>query len=214
MNNKSHSGFTLLELLVALSIFSLIGLGAFHITTQLTHYQQRSNQHMQEFQALSTMLNLMERDLWQAVVRPVRDEFGDSLLAFDGDEERLQFTHSAQRHYPIASHPIYQVRADLQRTEYRLELNYQNGDYHRVWTRNQWDMLDRTQHSEPQETLKIAVEHAAIRYLSQDHKWSTYWPASISQRQRELVHALPLAIELELETEKFGSITRLIEVSQ
>lgn len=214
MNSSLQSGFTLLELLVALSIFSLIGLGAFHLSTQLTHYQQRSADQMQQFQALSTMLNLMEQDLWQALDRPVRDEFGDQLKAFHGDTESLQFTHAAHRHYPMASLTLYKVGAELQRTEYRLESDYQYGSNLRVWTRNQWDVLDRVQHSEPQETLKIAVQHVTISYLSHDYQWLTHWPYSGSTQHKGYRQPLPQAIELQLITENFGTITRLIEVAR
>ena len=214
MTNSKYLGFTLLELLVALSIFAIISLGAFKLITQIISYHQRSEERMNYFQSLSIMLNLIEKDLLQAIDRPIRDEFGDRLPALIGDSEKVELTHGGWVGRPLALQPDYQAQAELKRTLYSLELNYQDGRYMSLWARQQWDVLDRVQHSRSVQTLAIPVNQATIRYLSHERHWSTEWPSNSGVNPHTQQRALPLAIELALVTEKFGSITRLFEVSR
>ena len=69
-----QKGFTLIEVLIALGIFSLISVGAFQLISTSVNYQQRSEERVSDFKSVNKMLNLMERDLLQAVDRHVRDD--------------------------------------------------------------------------------------------------------------------------------------------
>lgn len=212
MNNKKQSAFTLLELLVALAIFAIISVGAFQLITQVTNYQQRSEQRMQAFNAVSAVLNIMERELLQAIDRPIRDEFGDALPALVGDSQSVELTSGARISSPVALRADHGAQADLQRSLYRLKLKYQEGTYISIWTRQQWDVLDRVQQSQPVQTLAIPLDQVNLRYLSHSRHWLTEWPDSSGHAKEQ--QPLPLAIELQLVTGQFGTITRLFEVSQ
>jgi type II secretion system protein J len=74
-------------------------------------------------------------------------------------------------------------------------------------------VLDATQSNEPlrRELIK-QVKRFELRYLDTGHQWLTQWPppalqAPASERER------PLAVEVTLELEDWGIITRLFEIA-
>ena len=208
-------GFTLLEVLIALSIFALISVGSFQLISASVNYQQRSEERMAGFKSVSKMLSLMESDLLQSLERPVRDDYGDSLAAFSGDSASIEFTHGGWSNRPVGievgGRPAH---ATLQRTVYRFEFsNDEQGGYQNLWSRQRWDVLDRVQSSRSQISLRILVERVSVRYLSHGKIWSNHWPVTIDASQ-EGYRALPLAVEVELSLAKFGEVRRLFEVSR
>lgn len=206
---KNQGGFTLLEVLTALSIFALISIGSFQLTTTTIKTVQSSEQYMQQFIDLSNMLNTMELALLQSLHRPVRDEFGDHLPAFTGDSERIEFTHGGWNNRPkeIVQKSTIQIHSTLQRRACATALKVtEAGVYQRYWSCQHWTVLDRVQHSQPIPDLSVPVTQVEIRYLSHSRTWHNRWPKNNDSK------SLPLAVEINITSDRFGNIHRLFQL--
>jgi len=76
---QRNTGFTLLELLVSLSIFALIGVMAYGGLQSVMIQQSRTEEASQRLADLQKAYRIMRRDLEQIVVRKIRNEFGDTV---------------------------------------------------------------------------------------------------------------------------------------
>lgn len=224
--NKA-TGFTLLEVLVSLAIFAAISAGAFRILQSSIGAHQQSEYQMQQFDALTRILDMMEHDLLQAIDRPIRDSDGDSLAAFVGDSESMQFTHGGWNNRPAEMDSSEPAHATLQRCEYRQSLRQavrrshwerpgyrgqtpNQGTYINMVSRQQWNVLDRVVTSTANTTVEIPVHSINFHYLSHNRVWHSRWPATLSNKRH--TQSLPLAIKVEMQTARFGLITRLFYV--
>ncbi|SEC91624.1 type II secretion system protein GspJ [Pseudomonas kilonensis] len=101
---NKQSGFTLLELVIAIGIFALLGLASWRLFDGVVRTQQGTGQHERDIRALQRAVGVIERDVWQAVA--------GSLVLAPG---RLQLQRSHWRN------PLDQPRSERQTVSYRLE---------------------------------------------------------------------------------------------
>lgn len=66
-----QSGFTLLELVIAIALFALLGLAGWRLFDAVVRTQQGAGQHEREIRALQRAVGVIERDAWQAVAGSV-----------------------------------------------------------------------------------------------------------------------------------------------
>ncbi|OVY92993.1 type II secretion system protein GspJ, partial [Pseudomonas aeruginosa] len=79
---RLQRGFTLLELLIAIAIFALLALATYRMFDSVMQTDQATRVQEQRMRELVRAMGALERDLTQAVERPVRDELGDNRGAF------------------------------------------------------------------------------------------------------------------------------------
>jgi len=192
-----HVGFTLLELLVALSVFSLVSVMAYSGLRTVLQSKQQTDLHAMRIHQLQSAVLMLERDLEQFVPRAVRDEYGDeqpALSTADSGTRQLAFTHAGW------SNPIATARSNLQRVAYGIE------DEQLV--RSSWSVLDRAQDSEPyQAVLLDKVREIKLRYMDNSRKWQTQWPPADLASGDSIPQ--PLAIEVTISLEDLGDIRRV-----
>ncbi len=186
-----------MELTVAMAIFATFSVVAYGSLRSVIDTKQGSDQLSSRMDELRVAVMLMERDLSQAVNRPVRDKLGDTESAFVADSTTgIRFTRGGW------SNPQGLPRSSLRRTGYRLE------DEQLI--RNSWRALDQAVSGEADDMpLLSEVENLTFRYLDDRDQWIENWPPA-EEEQKET--ALPNAVEIILGIKGMGEIRRLVQL--
>jgi general secretion pathway protein J len=200
---RGSLGFTLLELLVAIAIFAIMGSLAMSGYVELQRQSEYAEQRLERVREVQRAIQTIGQDLGQIEPRPIREPLGEALLpavlASDGAEYQLQFTRAGWSNTGGLQRPT------LQRVGYRLD---QDG----LW-RDHWSVLDRTLSVEPVRTRLLAgVRSVRIRFMTAQRNWVERWPANeglpgADNRLR------PAAVEVVIELEDWGEIRRVVEVA-
>ena len=131
---RRRSGFTLIEVLVAMAIFGAMSMLAYMLLGQTLEGADRLTERIDRLQAVQRSVRFLSNDLVQAAPRPVRLELGDSMgsavLTSLSSEFALELTHGGW------GNPAGLPRGTLQRSAYRLEDD--------ELVRYHWNVLDRT----------------------------------------------------------------------
>lgn len=198
------SGFTLLELLVAMVIFAIIGALAMGGLNAVLAQQAIARDQLDRLHRVQRAFRMMTTDFSQLNPRYVLDQLGTSeppVMAPCGVEHLICFTHDGWRN-PFAQFP----RGTLQRTQYRLEDDKLIREY--------WPVLDRTLINEPREEILLdEVESLELTYLDRasDGSWQTQWPPL-----QQLTGGEPVlqAVRIAVVLRDWGEIVRIAEVIQ
>lgn len=195
-----QSGFTLLELTVALAIFAVLSTLAYGGLRQVLEARRETERVADRLAALQGALRQIELDLEQAAPRPIRDERGapqGPLVASAISDLALELTSASWRN------PAGLPRSTLRRVGYRVK----NG----VLFRYAWAVLDRSPDSQPvAEVLLTNVHQLELRFLDPQREWQREWPPLAQGSGGS--QALPLAVEVTLELADWGVVQRLFRL--
>jgi general secretion pathway protein J len=201
------SGFTLLEVLVAVGIFALFSAMAYGSLLRILDTRDRLETERDYWRTLSLSLMQIEDDLAQARPRTIRGLDGLERPAFRGQpvdsralgEPSLEFTRGGQMVLGDGA------RSDMQRVGYQLREG--------TLSRLVWPALDQPLISEPRAApLLEHVEELRLRFYAPPGVWTDSWPASTQTGVPIPNNALPAAIELTLKIEGRGEIVRVFQV--
>jgi general secretion pathway protein J len=197
---RRSSGFTLIEVLVAMAIFGVMSMLAYMTLGQTLANAEMLTERIDRLQAVQRTVRFLSDDLLQAAPRPVRLELGDSMgsavLTSLSGEFALELTHGGW------GNPAGLPRGTLQRSAYRLEDD--------ELVRYHWNVLDRTFANEPVANILLDdVESLLFRYLAADGEWGEVWPPL----QQPSIRSRPRAVEIVLTLADEGEIRRLLEIS-
>jgi general secretion pathway protein J len=150
---------------------------------------------------LQKLYLIMQRDIEQIVLRPIRDEFGDEqppLLGVDN----FRLTRAGWRN------PAGRQRSNLQRVGYAYE--------EEQLVRYSWSVLDRAQDSVPLiQPLTEAIGELQIRYYGADNEWKEQWPDTQAVVDPAVEPALlPRMIEVTVVHKMYGPIVWLFQLPQ
>jgi general secretion pathway protein J len=119
----THKGFTLIEILVAMAIFSLIGLASTGVLTSVIESDKLSTERFEQLAKLQRAMLTIERDVLQAVARAIRvnGEANNTVIwgadgAFDSETQGLGLVRLGWQN------PQFMLpRSQLQAVSYRLQ---------------------------------------------------------------------------------------------
>ena len=147
------------------------------------------------FRDLVRAVAALDRDLREAVARPVLGNSGQVLPAFTGSASGLEFTRLG------FANPQAEPRSNLERVLYELDA--------KVFKRGNYPVLDRAPGTVPQLTaLRSDISDFRLRYLDAQNRWFDAWPPP----QTTDMTLLPHAVEWHLQTSDYGEIVRVVEL--
>lgn len=192
--SRTH-GFSLIELLVALTVFSIMSALAYGGLNSIAHTRAELARQEDAFRDLMRAVDVLGRDLREAAARPVRGNFGQPLPAFLGAADHLEFTRLG------FANPQAEPRSNLERVLYELDAG--------SLKRGRFLVLDRAPTTAPSVTdLKVKAEDFRLRYLDSSNRWLDAWPPP----QTTDITALPRAVQWRLRTPSDGEIAGTVEL--
>lgn len=188
------SGFTLVEVLVALAVFAVVGLMSAQLMSRTLANNEVLGDRSVRLAEVQRAMLILKRDLVQINGRSVRDLFGDPLPpVMIGADGMMEFSRAGWRN------PLNSPRAEIQRVAYRIH----EGHLHRAW----WSVLDRAQDSEPVvQRLLSDVDQVEFFALDTNGDEHGFWPNGLG-------NAHLAAIIMRLECEPFGIVERIWPVA-
>jgi general secretion pathway protein J len=198
---KRTRGFTLLEMIVVLLIFSVIAVMAYGGLNAVLNARGRVLESLERTAALQKAYVRLRNDLQQLRGRSARDGYGEPQGALavlpDG---AVEFTRSGWRN------PLGQPRSVLERVAYRLD------DDSRL-LRVSWRALDRAQDATPSEVVVLEqVEDVRWRFL-QGSEWQETWPAAGAAGAGAALDEVPRAVEIVLTLKDLGEVRLLFSAT-
>jgi len=207
-------GFTLIEVLIALAITAFVATIAYSSLSAVISGVESTRAAATATYELDRALMILSRDLRQFTARPIRDEFGQLEPAMQGGalaRHMLSFTRNGWHN------PNQHTRSNLQRVNYLVEEDA-------LW-RESYAVLDRVGDSRPQRVMLLdGVREMRVGFLASldtvesgndgkaldTRNWAENWIIDTSAPDADLPP--PVAIEIRLELEGWGELTRLYEL--
>ncbi len=203
MTSRSHKnvGFTLIEVVVALAVFGLVGITAFSGLNAILKWQTDLDIRSDQIKSIQLTLKYLERDISRAITRPIRDQYGDSQPAFSSDGETIMsFTYSGWRN------PTGLLRSNLQRVAYEIDLDENE------LIRHSWNRLDGAISEDAREAILLEdVEELKLEFLNLGNGWVDRWPALNAEPNSA---GLPRAVLVSMTVKPLGEISRIFTVPQ
>lgn len=193
---ERQSGFTLIEILVAIAIFSVIAVISFSTLDVYIDQRERLVTHYGKLQKLQRLFILLERDLQFVINRPVRGEGGD-------EEEAIMVGERGELIRVTVAQPDVQSPTGTSLWRIAWELD---GDQ---LIRRTWGVLDRTAATDPQDTIiDDGIESIDLQF----YRYET-GSSGADLGGAESTNELPDGVEVVLTLEDGQSYRRVFEVA-
>lgn len=194
---------------MAISIFAILGIGAYRLLSGEILAQTRLQAHSSELQHWQRGLRILQRDLLQVTARPIRTAYDDREAALLGSNNQITFTRGGW------SNPLGRPRSHLQRVRYRLgstsDVADARGNPSLALLRDYWQVLDQAQDTTPQtQVLLPEITTLELRYLDGEGEWQQEWPLPDYTGATGASEQLPAAVEIRLVSATQGEIVRLL----
>lgn len=188
-----HRGFTLLEVLIAIAIFSVISLTSFTLFDTVLKGDESSKLRTQRNNELQTAFLIIERDLTQIARRTVRlngEAPVENFLQIDNDNYFSDGEGLAFVRHGWSNPGLLLQRSDLQAIAYRLE--------DEKLARLHFNFVDAVNGEEPKTRILIND----VTSLEFDFYNGKKWDKKLSDKK------IPQAIGIEIEVKGYGLIRR------
>lgn len=196
-----HSGFTLIEVIIAMSIFAILAVLSYTGLQSVINSKTNTEGSLNRLQELQMAVHTLSTDMLQLSARQAHDSLGGNLLPLSTQDTDLlvDFTRSGW------SNPANLTRSTLQRVAYYID----EDNLIRVY----WPHIDRADdESRIERTLISNIDTLELRFLDEKQQWQTDWPVADALASAQPA-ALPLAVEITLKMNDWGEIKRLIRVA-
>jgi len=193
LNPLQSKGFTLLEVLIAIAIFSMISMSSFTIFNTVIKSDEKAKIRTERVNELQRGFLLIERDLLQIAKRSIRlngEEPLDDFLYTDSDAFSESESTLAFVRHGWTNPGLLLPRSSMQSVAYQLN--------EETFERLHFNFVDAVQGQEP----KVRKLITGIEQLNFEFFYDKKWQKNIINK------SLPQAIAIELITKDYGLIRR------
>ena len=194
MKPSSHRGFTLIEMIVAVSIslvMMAIGYTGLNHTIKTASQVSEANLRLSELQFGLAYFN---QDWIQVSPRKIRNQYGDEENNIVIENNSITFTRSGWANL------LQNQRSELQRVQYLL--------IDRNLVRRHWRSLDQGIAEAPLATVLVRnVEIFDVNFINPSETEIPDWPNEATQNVGN-----PIALKIRLELAGMGEIRRILEI--
>jgi len=191
---QKNKGFTLIEILIALMIFAIMGVLAARSLQSIIRVHNALKKDNRQTMELMMTMTLLRRDISEAINRPVLSNSGVSTPALSASGSQLIFTRTG------LLNPFNESRqSNMQRIGYVLK-----GDQ---LTRLSWDVLDAAKNTQPEsQVLLSGVESIKWQYIASNGEKSSVWPLpqDLPKIQQKPVDPLPVVVLMVMQLKGQG----------
>ena len=204
MSNNKSSGFTLIEVLVSISIFSILSALAYGALNQSLSTSDKLSEKIDRNQGIQRGIRIIEQDLMQLAKRPIRSEIGNTEINALTTNNVNGYAVEFSRHG--WANRLGSKRSTLQRVAYN-HIDNKLIRYH-------WNVLDKT-YSNQIDTNELFdnLDEVTFLFMKDNNEWIKEWPP-IEVIQDESRSILPNAIKITFIFNDLGEIYRLLEIKQ
>lgn len=201
MTSKRAAGFTLIEVMVAMAIGVVVIFLSYQSLHAAITSSEVTQENLAEIDDLSRAMHLLETDFRHAVNRNSQLFNVVTPTGFSSEDDndyQLKFVRAGR------ANPAGLPRSSLLQVGYRWE--------EEILYRDSWpEAMDAARGEGSELELITGVTEFLVRFLppgaeNSEGPWSERWPPSGTNNAA----ALPIAVEVQVETERFGRITRLM----
>lgn len=194
MKRSSNSGFTLIEMIIAVAIsvvMMAIGYTGLNHTIKTASQVSEVNLRLSELQFGLAYFN---QDWMQVSPRKIRNQYGDEENNIVIENNSIVFTRSGWTNL------LQNRRSELQRVQYLV--------IDRNLVRRHWRSLDQGIGEEPLATVLIhEVESFEVNFINAAEVEIPDWPNEATQNVGK-----PIALKITLELARMGEIRRILEI--
>lgn len=202
---RRNDGFTLVELMISLAIFSLMITLAYQSVNVLLDAGRQVEQPQAELQQLQRAMAFIERDMRQlALLRPKQEAFqsigvppkpSNSIVQPDELGVLLEFTRAGNPDVAWQLRAAGQMRSSLQRVRYVVE----DG----TLLRQTWNLVDRVEQATPVSLILLTGVEGEPRLRFQAGRGGEFTDVLPKDR------ATLTAVEFSLRHKRFGVLRRI-----
>lgn len=208
---RGEPGFTLLELLVAMSLFAVLSMMTFSVLRALIDTRRQTGRESERLAAVQMTVSRLALDIQQARDRGIRDEYGipqPAMLCGLTADTALEFTRGGRRNTTPGK-----KGSGMQRLRYLL--------VGRKLIRESWPVLDRGPGLTTfRQQMLDEVDGFEIRLLDDKGEWHASWPPpsppsapSAAGGEALIDDRLPVAVDILLDLPDWGRIRRRLPVT-
>lgn len=196
-------GFTLIEILVALIIFTIIASITSATLYEAFNTRDKVNSMADKLNQLELAMAIVEQDSNQAISRSVRGNDLRYYPAFIGQPNYVEFTRSG-----LLNPKQKEGRSSIQRIAYRCD-----GD---KLYRKSWDELDTVDRNKFHEKIILSnLSTCGFEYVNRTLNILNEWRPQSSIRERLLKpELLPKAIRVNLKIKNWGELQPLFIIPE
>lgn len=185
---QQELGYTVIEILIAVSIFAVVSVAAYGALDGLSKATEATDAHAEDLAELQYVFARLSSDIQSLVAKPRFDELQPQKPMFFGQSTQWGGLRSGW------ANPLNQPRAQLQRFMWR-----RSGE---SLERLYWPRIYDDQSSPQVDLVFDQVLGLSVRYLGANGAWQDRWDSQLNE-------PLPRAIELNLDHRRFGRVRRL-----
>ena len=191
---NKQTGFTLLEIIIALMIFALVATMATIGLRTVIQNQAKLNQATDAVAKLQLGMTILQQDITQMIQRAATDDQGNQQPSLQASGNKLSFT-TANNPNPFNT----AARGQLMRVSYQLSGN--------ALTRTIWPNVDAPPNSKPiVQTLFQHISNLTWHFIDDQKHVLSYWQ---SNDDPNVINLPPRAIIMDFDLKHAGHLQRI-----